>query len=72
MKIELKTPKLFLASPEEEIKKAVSRFIGYVEMGWEVKHSFEIAYDSVYDIIKKEEFLNSCQFACSTKVKNIT
>lgn len=47
-----------------EIKEAVSRFISYIKMNWEVEQSFEIAYDSVYDIIEKEQFLNECQKGC--------
>jgi hypothetical protein len=47
-----------------EIKEAVSRFISYIKLGWQTEESFEIAYDSVYDIIEKEKFLNMCQAAC--------
>lgn len=47
-----------------EIREAVLRFISYIKMGWNTDESFEIAYDSVYDIIQKEEFLNKCQSAC--------
>lgn len=47
-----------------EIKAAVLRFVSYVKMGWNVEESFEIAYDSVYDIIDKESFLDKCQNGC--------
>jgi len=47
-----------------EIKAAVSRFISYIKMNWQVEESFEIAYDSVFEIIEKEAFLNKCQAAC--------
>jgi hypothetical protein len=48
---------------ENEVKGAVKSFIHYVGLGWNVEESFEIAYDSVYDMIEKEAFLNRCQTA---------
>lgn len=47
-----------------EVIVAVSKFIEYIKLGWEVEQSFEIAYDSVYDVIEKEAFLDQCQKAC--------
>jgi hypothetical protein len=48
----------------QEISLAVQRFKSYIKMGWEVEESFEIAYDSVFDMIEKESFLNLCQASC--------
>lgn len=47
-----------------EITEAVQRFVSYVKMGWKVDESFEIAYDSVFDLVEKEKFLDKCQNAC--------
>lgn len=51
----------------KQVQEAVNRFLSYVRMGWEVEESFEIAYDSVFDIVGKEEFLNQCQAACKNQ-----
>lgn len=47
-----------------EVIKAVSDFIHYINLGWATEESFDIAYDSVFDILSKEDFLNACQKAC--------
>lgn len=47
----------------QEITLAVKRFLSYIRMNWDTDEAFEIAYDSVYDLIEKEEFLNLCQTA---------
>ncbi len=58
-------------SIEQQIKEAVQAFIRYVSLKWDTEMSFEIAYDSVYDIIGKEDFLNRCQQACNEKKSEI-
>lgn len=56
-------------SNQSEITGAVNRFISYIKMGWQTEESFEIAYDSVFDLIEKEQFLNNCQAACKETKK---
>lgn len=56
-------------SRQSEINAAASRFITYIRMGWEVEESFEIAYDSVFDIIGKEDFLSLCQVEVKKQLK---
>jgi len=50
---------------QTKINKAINEFRHYILLGWETELSFNIAYDSIYDIIAEEDFLNLCQKAIS-------
>jgi hypothetical protein len=46
---------------ENEIKGGIKSFAYYVTLGWDVELAFECAYDTVYDVIEKEAFIDRCQ-----------
>ena len=45
------------------IKHAVDTFIKLKMHGWQTELAFNACYDTVYDEISAEEFLNFCQAA---------
>jgi hypothetical protein len=44
-----------------EVKKAVSRFIDLVSKGWEIDTACLCSHDTVYDQISIDEFINLCK-----------
>ena len=52
-----------------EIQHAVESFVKYIRMGWETELAFDVAYDSVYDMIGAEKFLNICQSEIAKAMK---
>lgn len=43
-----------------DFKVALAGFIRLIKQGWDTETAFECMYDTVYDIIDKEPFLNLC------------